>query len=205
MCCARIVGIDLRSIVVPLDADLVRAIRAHPGLWEAASEQPPFCLPRVDETLPDISRFLLAALPNGAGWVDHFNDRSFHQAEYLLDPASYRTQAQTWEQREQTMAYRIIAGAEVFAEHATTGQGFRWRCSTTKFLATAVERIDALDVTAARREFSVAEMDDLGLYKVQPEEDDDHAFARILAQLRAFGGHCHEIVARDLDLIITRY
>ena len=49
------------------------------------------------------------------------------------------------------------------------------------------------------------EMDDLGLYKVHREEDDDHAFARVLAQLRAFAEHCHRVVARDLDLIITLY
>ena len=28
------VGIDFKSIAVPLQADLVRAIRADPGLWE---------------------------------------------------------------------------------------------------------------------------------------------------------------------------
>jgi hypothetical protein len=103
------------------------------------------------------------------------------------------------------MAYRIIAGAEVFADHAMTGQGFRWRCSTAEFLAAAAARIDHLDVAAARSAFSVAEMDDLGLYKVRREEDDDQAFARILARLRAFGEHCRRTAARDLDLIITRY
>ena len=205
MCCARIVGIDLKSIAVPLNADPVRALRSHPELWESASEQPPFSRPWSDRPLPDISRSLLAVVPDDTGWVDHFDDRSFHQAEYLLDPAAYRTGAQTWEQREQSMAHRIIAGAEVFAEHATSGQGFRWRCSTTAFLTMAAEQIDTLDVIAARREFSVAEMDALGLYKVHREEDDDHAFARILTQLRAFGEHCRRTVARDLDLIITQY
>jgi hypothetical protein len=40
---------------------------------------------------------------------------------------------------------------------------------------------------AVRREFSVAEMDDLGLYKVNPKEDDD-AFARVLFQLAHLRG-----------------
>ena len=198
-------GIDFKSIAVPLDAEPVRAIRAHAGLWELASEQPPFCRPWGDEALPDISRSLLAVVPDSTGWVDHFEDRSFDQAEYLLDPAAYRTRAQTWEQRERSMAYRIVAGAEVFADHAVSGQGFRWRCSSTHFLATAAERIDTLDVIAARREFSVAEMVDLGLYKVQRTEDDDHAFARIFTHLRAFSEHCRAAAARDLGLIITRY
>jgi hypothetical protein len=41
--------------------------------------------------------------------------------------------------------------------------------------------------SAVRREFSVAEMDDLGLYKVNPKEDDD-AFARVLFQLAHLRG-----------------
>lgn len=73
------------------------------------------------------------------------------------------------------------------------------------FLAAAVERIDTLDVTTVRREFSVAEMDDLGLYKVHPEEDGEHAFTRVLTQLRTFAEHCRTAVAGDLDLIITKY
>ncbi|MET7399723.1 hypothetical protein ABZS66_40200, partial [Dactylosporangium sp. NPDC005572] len=123
---------------------------------------------------------------------------------YLLDPVAYRA-VRTWEERERTVAYRIVAGDQAFATHATSGQGFAWRCSTTAFLAAAVERIDALDVAAVRAEFSVVEMDDLGLYKVHREEDDEHAFARVLAQLRAFAEHCRGVVARDLDLIITLY
>jgi hypothetical protein len=35
-------GIDMESIAVPLDAAPVRAIRADPGLWAVADEQPPF-------------------------------------------------------------------------------------------------------------------------------------------------------------------
>lgn len=93
----------------------------------------------------------------------HFEDRSFQRAEYLIDPAAYRSRARTWEQRELTMAYRIIAGAEVFAGHAASGQGVLWWCSTTAFSAKAVQRLDALDEAVIRIQFSVAEMDDLGL------------------------------------------
>lgn len=90
-------GMDLKSIAVPLHADPVRAIRADPELWASASDQPPFCAPWGDETVPDISRALLAVIPAGTGWVHHFGDRSFHQAEYLLDPVAYRAEARTWE------------------------------------------------------------------------------------------------------------
>lgn len=197
------VGIDLHSIAVPLDADPVQAIRADAELWAQASDQPPFCGPWGDEPLPEISRALRAAIP--AGWVGHFGDRSFRQAEYLLDPVAYRTQARTWQERERTMVYRIINGAEAFAGHATSGQGFRWRCSTKRFLAAAVQRIDTLDIAGVRREFSVAEMASIGVYKVHPEEDDEDAFARVLTQLRAFAEHCRSVVAQDLGLIISLY
>jgi hypothetical protein len=198
------VGIDLQSIAVPLQADAVRAIRADPRLWASACDQPPFAPAWGDEPLPDISRALLAVVPSGTGWVGHFGDRSFQQAEYLLDPVAYRA-VLTWQERERTTAYRIVAGDEPFAEHARSGQGFAWRCSTAAFLGAAVRRVDALDVAAVRREFSVAEMDDLGVYKAHPEEHDERAFARVLAQLRAFAEHCRRAVANDLGLIITRY
>ena len=204
MCCAGDVGIDLESIAVPLHADPVRAVRGSPALWGTASEHPPFCRARPGEALPAISQALVAVLPSGAGWVHHFVDRSQQQAEYLLDPVAYRTM-QTWQEREASMAYRIIHGDEVFAEHALSGQGFRWRCSTKTFLTAAVDRIDSLDLTAIRREFSVAEMADLGLYKVHPEEDDDHAFGRVLAELREFAEHCRRVVVRDLDVIVSQY
>ncbi|WP_327000130.1 hypothetical protein OHA72_34010 [Dactylosporangium sp. NBC_01737] len=197
-------GMDVRSFAVPLRADAVQAIRADAELWETASEQPPFCAPWGDEPLPEISRALLAAVPAGAGWVGHFGDRSFQQAEYLLDPVAYRG-ARTWQERERSTAYRIVAGDEAFAGHARSGQGFPWRCSTAGFLAAAVRRIDGLDVAAARREFSVAEMDDLGLYKVHREEADEHAFARVLAQVRAFAEHCRGVAGSGLDLIVTLY
>ncbi|MGA5304610.1 hypothetical protein ACPCHT_32195 [Nucisporomicrobium flavum] len=197
-------GIDLRSIAVPLHADPVQAIRADPALWETASEHPPFANPWPGEALPQISQALLAVLGSGAVWAQHFGDRSQQQAEYLLDPAAYRT-IRTWQERESSLAYRIINGDEVFAEHATSGQGFPWRCSTQAFLAAAVAQIDGLDTTVARREFSVAEMADLGLYKVHREEDDDHAFKRILFQLREFAQHCRLVVARGFDVIVNLY
>ena len=197
-------GIDLRSIAVPLDAAPVQAIRTDPALWETASEHPPFAGPWPGEALPQISQALLTVLGSGADWVQHFDDRSQKQAEYLLDPAAYRV-TQTWQEREASTAYRIINGNEVFANHATSGQGFRWRCSANAFLAAAVDRIDDLDITTIRREFSVAEMADLGLYKVDPDEDDDSAFERILGRLREYAGHCRLVVAQGLDLIVNLY
>jgi hypothetical protein len=198
-------GIDMTSFPIRLDAEPVRAIRADRQLWELAELQPPFVAPWGDEPVPDISRALLAAVPEGAGWVELFSGRSFRQAEYLLDPFAYRDPTQTWEQREQTLVYRTIFGAEIFAEHATSGQGFHWRCSTAAYLSAAARRIDELDVAAARRQFSVIEMDDLGVYKVHRDEDDDHAFARILTDLRAFADHARATAASGLDLIITLY
>jgi hypothetical protein len=53
--------------------------------------------------------------------------------------------------------------------------------------------------------FSVAEMVDLKLYKVDSYEDDDHAFDRLLSQLRTFADHCRAVVRQDLGLIITLY
>ncbi|WP_212991657.1 hypothetical protein [Actinoplanes auranticolor] len=165
-----------------------------------SSTWPPFGARRGGEALPAISRELLAVVPAGTGWVDHFDGRCFQQAEYLLDPVAYRTQAQTWRERERTVAYRIVTGDVVFADHARTGQGFPWRCSTSAFLVAAVQRIDSLDVDAVRQEFSVAEMHALGLYKVHAGEDDNKAFARLLTELREFAEHCRTVAAKDLDL-----
>jgi hypothetical protein len=190
------VGIDLHSIAVPLGAGAVRAIRADPQLWESACDLPPFVTARAGEPLPDISRALLAVVPTG--WVGHFGDRSFEQAEYLLDPVAYRADRGS---PERSAAYRIIGGDEVFAGHATSGQGFPWRCSTSAFLTEAVRHVDALDVEAARREFSAAEMVELGVYKAHGDE----TFDGVLAQLRAFAERCRTVAAAGLDLIITRY
>jgi hypothetical protein len=185
-----------------LHAGPIQAIRADPELWETAIGRPPFTRFWGDEPLPEISQALLTVLPAGRCQVSHFDDRSHEQAEYLLDPIAYRTEGVTWRQRERSLAYRMIRGAEPFAAHAISGQGISWRCSSSTFVA-AVQRLDRLDVAGVRREFSVAEMDTLGLYKVHPDEDDDHAFTRILGQLRAFTEHCRTVTAQGLDLIIT--
>lgn len=195
-------GIDLYCLAVPLHAEPVRVIRADPNLWEIAAVQPPFAEPWDDEPLPEISQALLSAIPSGTRWAGHFGDRSQEQAEYLLDPQGYRA-VQAWEQREQTLPYRIVNGDQAFADHARSGQGFPWRCSTTAFLTTAVHYIDALDVAAARSQFSVAEMASLGVYKTHPDEDDDQAFSRILARLRAYADYCRTLIDQKIDLIIT--
>ena len=187
---------------MPLDAGPVQIIRADSSLWEMADGYPPFGSLRDGEVLPDISGAILAVVGFGAGWVEHFGDRSFQQAEYLLDPLAYRA-SRTWEQRELTMAYRIVHGDEPFATHARSGQGMPWRCSSAAFLAAAVQRIDSLDVAAVRREFSIAEMARLGVYKVHPEDDDERAFDRVLTRLYEFGEYCRGVVAKNLDLIIT--
>lgn len=68
-----------------------------------------------------------------------------------------------------------------------------------------MRRIDDLDVAAARREFSVADMVEECLYKVHEDEPDDQAFVRILAELHAWAEHLRTTVAHRLDLIITLY
>ena len=173
-------------------------------MWESAVYLPPFGTRLGGEELPAITEQLLAVVPAGTKWVDHFPGRSFQQAEYLLDPVAYRAQP-TWERRERSMPYRVMFGDAVFAEHATSGQGPRWRCSTRRFLADAAQLIDELDVPRVRSEFSVGEMADLGLYKVQPGEGDDESFADVLGNLRALAEHYRTTVARGLDLIITLY
>jgi hypothetical protein len=189
-------------MALSLDAEPVRLIRVDPAVWEQSDGYPPFGGLHPGETLPDISRAILGAVPAGTRWVEHFAGRSFQQAEYLLDPVAYRAE-RTWEQRKRTMAYRIINGDEYFAEHATSSQGAPWRCSTTDFLTEAVRRIDALDVTAVRREFSVAHMENRGVYKVHSEGDDQEIFDQVVGYLREFAEYCRDVVARDLDLIIT--
>jgi Domain of unknown function (DUF1877) len=198
------VGLDLISIAVSLDAAPVRAIRADPMVWEAACSMPPFGSRQGDEVLPEVSEQLLAVLPAGTGWVDHYPDRSFQQAEYLLDPVAYRA-ISTWKQRERSMPYRVVFGDAVFAEHATSGQGSTWRCSTGRFLAEAAQLIDGLDIGRVRSEFSVAEMDEWGLYKVHPGTGDDETFDALLGNLRGIAAHYRTTAARGLDLIITLY
>ncbi|GAA1618603.1 DUF1877 family protein [Actinoplanes couchii] len=195
-------GLDFTCITLPLDAAPVRAIRADPALWAIADEQPPFTRPWPGEDLPQISRDLLAVVPPGTRWTPRwFSSRNHEQAEYLLDPAAYRA-AQTWEQRERTPAYRAIMGVEVFATHATSGQGIRWRCSTATQLAEAADLIDALDVDGARRAYSVTDMHDQGIYKVHESGD---TFDDNLRDLRSWADHCRDLSTRSLDLVITLY
>ncbi|SDT36280.1 hypothetical protein [Actinoplanes derwentensis] len=161
--------------------------------------------PAQAEELPEITRQLLAVVPAGTGWTpDWFESRNHQQAEYLLDPAGYRALS-SWEQREQARAYQTIMGVDRFAEHATSGQGIRWRCSTAAQLAEAARLIDDLDVVAARREYSVADMLEQGVYQVHETEDDAASFARNLRDLRSRAGHCRDLAARGLDLVITLY
>jgi hypothetical protein len=157
-----------------------------------------------------VSVELLASMPD-SGWTalypDHargihlFTDRSYGQAEYLLDPANYR-RIDSRAQRERTLPYRVIYGDEYFADHATGGQGISWRCSTAGFLDQAAETIDALDVATVRREFSVAEMYALGIYKVHETDDDDQTFERVLTNLRWLADLYRHIARDGLDLII---
>ncbi|MFC4063680.1 DUF1877 family protein [Actinoplanes subglobosus] len=198
-------GLDFECLAVPLDADPVRAIRASPELWAMADDQPPFSGPWPDEELPDITRRLLAVLPEGTSRnLDFFGSRNHEQAEYLLDPVASRT-TQTWEQRRHLPTYQAVFGAELFAEHAASGQGIRWRCSTPDQLAAAVQLIDALDVAAVRREFSLAEMVRLGVYKVHPEEDEQDYFTRNLQDLRTWADHCRHVATQNLGLMITLF
>jgi hypothetical protein len=196
------VGLDLWSCPVRLESVPMRLIRSDARVWEVAVDHAPFCdLPAG--SLPEISRQLQAEFPDGLHRTWNFPGRSYGQAEYLLDPAGYRMRT-SWPERERSLPYRIIEGAEVFAVHATGGQGIPWRCSTMAFLAEAVMTIDALDPVAARREFSVADMVALGVYKVRPSDNDEEVFARVLDGLRRLAAHYRGIVDRGLDLIVVK-
>ncbi|BEL06776.1 hypothetical protein Q0Z83_049670 [Actinoplanes sichuanensis] len=198
-------GLDFECLTVRLDNEPMRRIRADPALWAVVEDQPPFCGPWPGEELPEITRRLLAVLPEDTRRNhDFFGSRNHSQAEYLLDPVAYRTE-RTRQQAEQTRAHQAIFGAEVFAAHARSGQGITYRCSTAAQLTDAVRLIDELDVTVARREFSVAEMSDLAVYKVHRDEDDDQSFDRNLHDLRAWADHCRTVAAEGLDLMITLY
>jgi hypothetical protein len=190
-------------MALPLDASPVQALRADPRLWSEAEAHPPFSRPWPAEDLPEVSQVLLAVLSPDTRWIrDHFAGRNHGQAEYLLDPAAFR-HVRSWAQREQTPTYRAIFGAGAFAAHASSGQGIPWRCSTPAQLADAVRLIDGLDVAAVRREFSVAEMHDLGVYKTHGGEDEDETFARDLQDLRSWAECCRSVAAQGLGMIIT--
>jgi hypothetical protein len=193
-------GLDFECLTVRLDNDPMRRIRADPSLWAAVEDQPPFCGPWPGEEPPEITRQLLAVLPEDARLNhDFFGSRNHAQAEYLLDPVAYRARF------PRSRTHQAVLGAEIFAEHATSGQGITWRCSTAARLTDAVRLIDELDVAAVRREYSVAEMAALGVYKVHRDEDDDESFTRNLRDLRTWADHCRAVAAGGLDLMITLY
>ena len=195
-------GLDLTAIPVSLDSPPIRTIRTDARAWHTAIAHAPFTsLPSA--VLPEISRQLLDSFPTGLNRTSTFPDRSYEQAEFLLDPVAYRSLS-SWEQRERSLPLRIIQGDGYFAEHATATQGVPWRCSTAGFLARAAATIDAFDPATARREFSVAEMAAHGVYKVSGAEDDDAAFHRILGGLRHLARYYHRLADSGLDLILVR-
>jgi len=194
------VGLDLHLYPVRLDSAPVRLIRTDAEVWEEACLHPPFGAIE-DEPVPVVNRELMAALPDGFELTRCFSDRSFDQAEYLLDPVAHRRQT-SWQERQRSLPYRIIHGDQEFASFARGGQGVPWRCSTAAFLAESAATIDAIDVAANRREFSVAEMHDLGIYKAFRGQPDDEAFARVLNNLRQLAAYHHRLVDSGLDLII---
>ena len=195
-------GLDLWAVPVRLDTAPLRAMRAGADAWEEAADHPPFAS-SWGEPAPPISREILERIPDGfAGAVLPLPSRSHDQAEYFLDPVAYRTHT-SWEERERSLPHRIIRGDREFAEHATSGIGVPWRCSTSAFLAEAAALIDAIDPVAIRQEFSVAEMVDLGVYKTRPDMDDDETFVHVLADLRELARYHHRLVDHGLDLVLT--
>jgi hypothetical protein len=192
------VGFDLRTISVRLGSEPVRRIRESADLWQEAAYRPPFGSRLREEQLPEISLALIAEVPGVQSWTGHFSDRSHDKAEYLLDPRTAR-ELGTYAERERSLPYRVIFGDEGFAEHAKAPQGVPWRCSGTAFLRQAAALIGAIDPVAARREFSVAEMADLQLYKSSRYDDDDVEFEVILHRLAA---HYAQVANRGLGLII---
>jgi hypothetical protein len=190
---------------VLLDSAPVRAMRESADAFNEAVMGPPFFPSVHTEPLPAINRELLELLPDGLREsFEPFVGRSHDQAEYLIDPAA-RRRVRNWIERERSLPHRIIFGDRPFAPHATSGQGISWRCSTSVFLAEAATRIDAIDAAAVRREFSVAEMLELGLYKVHPQDDDDESFTTTLAELRRLGDYYHRLAEAEVDLVAFLY
>jgi hypothetical protein len=198
------VGLDLSMTPVRLDSTAMRVMSESAEVFEEAQVHPPFRSSRFrDEPLPAVNRRLLALLPEDLDTpIDPFPRRSHGQAEYLLDPAGHR-RIDSWRTRERRLPYRIVHGDRAMAEHMRAGQGIHWRCSTASFLAEAAARIDQLDVDAVRREFSVADMVEQGVYKVHPDEDDDESFAATLAELRRLGEYYHRLVDLGLDVVVV--
>lgn len=195
-------GLDVTMVPVRLESAPMRAVRESAEVWAQAYLEPPFTRGGgTREPVPAISGEITALIPEGFGKYDAFPGRAQQQAEYLLDPVAFRRLG-SFGERERTLAYRIAHGDQRFAEHAVAGQGAPWRCSHSDFLAVAAARIDAIDVAAVRAEYSVAEMYEMGVYKVHEGEDDDENFAEVLADLRGLARWCHRLVGEGLDTIV---
>lgn len=196
-------GFSLESVPVRLDSAPMRALRAADAeAVDEASLHPPFCERHYfGDPTPAANRELLALLPEGFDRPWRFPGRTHQQAEYLIDPVGHG-RIRSREERERSLPYRIIHGDEPFAEHARGTQGVAWRCSTSKFLADAAARIDAIDVEAARRDFSIADMVERAVYKVGPTEDDEETFTWVLAHLRALARWYHRVADAGVDLIV---
>jgi hypothetical protein len=197
------VGIDLTCVPVRLDSAAVRKLRQDADVWEEASPHPPFTGGPRPWPPPALNESLLADLPPEARLWSPFPDRGHAQAEYLLDPVGHGALA-GWAARERSLPYRIIHGDRPFAPHAVGGQGIAWRCSTVAFLREAATVIDELDEVATREAFRVADMVAAAVYKARADEDDDDAFARLLAGLRRLSGAYRLVADLGLDLIIEQ-
>jgi hypothetical protein len=195
-------GLDVKMVPVRLDSAPMRAIRESAELWAQAELEPPFGSGGgTREPVPAISGEITALIPEGFGSYDAFPGRTWMQAEYLLDPVDFRRPGR-YDGDERPLPYRIVHGDQRFAEHAIAGQGAPWRCSHSDFLAVAAARIDAIDVAAVRAEYSVAEMYEMGVYKVHEGEDDDENFAEVLADLRGLARWYRRLVGEGLDAIV---
>jgi hypothetical protein len=178
-------------------------MRENVVVWEEAVQHPPFASTWPGEPVPAISRQIVQSLPTGFESWWPFPGRTHGKAEYLIDPVGYR-RLRSWEERERSLPFRAVRGDQPFAEHAMSGQGVTWRCSTSAFPSEAAALIDAIDVDAVRSAFSVAEMDHLGVYKADARAaDDDAEFTRVLADLRELSRRYHQLVGARLDLVVT--
>lgn len=197
-------GLDLSAIPVRLDAEPVRRLLSDPDVFQDTTYRPPFTNRTWGEPLPPLNQALCAAHPNLSGWDSPYPDRSYEAAEFVLDPAAWRA-ATDWETRERSIAHRIIHGDHYLADHAMGGQGVRWRGSRAAFLYQAADTIDRLDLVAARRAFSLPELDDLGVYKVSVDHDnEEELFVKVTRNLARLAGYYRSVAERGLDLIIEK-
>lgn len=194
-------GFDLVTVPVRLEAEPMRTIKESAEAWEIAAIYPPFASVKHDP-LPRVSREILKQIPDGFERTDNFPDRSYDAVMYLMDPSAYRNS--NWEELERSLPYRIIYGDQHFATHAKGIQGVPWRCSTSNFLADAAARIDAINPSILRRQFSVNQMVNSGVYKARRSEDDDETFKRHLVALRQLAHYYNRLAGAGLDLVVIR-